>query len=69
MSILFVLVPLAVLLAATAVVAFIWSVQNGQMDDLTTPALRMLEQDAAPTSAPVSQSPDPDSDAASRAGL
>ncbi|HEX2732632.1 MAG TPA: cbb3-type cytochrome oxidase assembly protein CcoS [Polyangiaceae bacterium] len=45
MSILFILVPLAMLLTASAVGAFAWSVQRGQLDDLTTPALRILEQE------------------------
>jgi cbb3-type cytochrome oxidase maturation protein len=56
MSILFVLVPLALLLAASAVAAFVWSVQHGQMDDLTTPALRMLEQDPSKADATASKS-------------
>jgi cbb3-type cytochrome oxidase maturation protein len=47
MTILFVLVPLAMLLTSAAVAAFAWSVHRGQLDDLTTPALRMLEQDEA----------------------
>jgi cbb3-type cytochrome oxidase maturation protein len=45
MSILFILVPLAVLLTATAVTAFVWSVAQGQLDDLSTPALRVLEDE------------------------
>ncbi len=45
MSILFILVPAAGILAGLAVGAFIWSVRRGQMDDLETPALRMLNDD------------------------
>jgi cbb3-type cytochrome oxidase maturation protein len=48
MTILFVLVPLAILLTATAVGAFAWSVAEGQLDDLTTPALRVLEDEEIP---------------------
>ena len=46
MSALFVVVPLALLVSAAAVWAFCWSVARGQMDDLQTPALRMLDDDA-----------------------
>jgi cbb3-type cytochrome oxidase maturation protein len=45
MTVVFVLVPVATLLAAAAVVGFIWSAKKGQMDDLETPALRVLHDD------------------------
>ncbi len=45
MSALFVVVPLALLVSALAVGAFVWSVRRGQMDDLETPAHRILEDD------------------------
>jgi cbb3-type cytochrome oxidase maturation protein len=45
MSALFLVVPLALIVSAGAVVAFIWSVRRGQLDDLQTPALRMLADD------------------------
>lgn len=45
MSTLFVVVPLALVVSAAAVVAFMWSVSRGQMDDLQTPALRVLDED------------------------
>jgi len=45
MTALFVVVPLALAVSAAAVWAFVWSVKHGQMDDLSTPALRMLEED------------------------
>lgn len=48
MSILFLLIPLAVLLAGAAVLAFVWSTSRGQFDDLETPALRMLHDDDEP---------------------
>ncbi len=50
MSVLFIVVPLALLIAAGAVFAFIWMVGGGQLDDLDTPALRILHDDAAVTS-------------------
>lgn len=45
MSVLYVMVPLAVLLAAAAVWAFVWATRQGQYDDLDTPAQRMLHDD------------------------
>jgi cbb3-type cytochrome oxidase maturation protein len=45
MSIMYLLVPLALLLAGLAVVAFVWSARQGQLDDLVTPALRILHDD------------------------
>lgn len=52
MTVLFVLVPLALALAGSAVVAFLWAVKNGQLDDLDTPAVRILHDDREPTAAP-----------------
>lgn len=51
MSVLFVVLPLALLVAAGFVGAFIWSVRGGQLDDLDTPAMRVLHDDVgrAPT--------------------
>jgi cbb3-type cytochrome oxidase maturation protein len=48
MSVLFVAVPIAVLLAGSGVLAFIWATRRGQLDDLETPPLRMLLDDDAP---------------------
>ena len=36
MSMLYVLIPLAVVLLAIAVVALLWAIRNGQFDDLET---------------------------------
>jgi cbb3-type cytochrome oxidase maturation protein len=47
MTILYVLVPLALAIGAGAVIAFLWAVKSGQLDDLQTPALRMLTEDDA----------------------
>ncbi len=44
MSILFVLIPLALVLLAVAVWAFFWAVGSGQFDDLDTPAWRILTE-------------------------
>jgi cbb3-type cytochrome oxidase maturation protein len=45
MTVLYVVFPVALLLSAFAVVAFLWAVRRGQFDDLTTPALRVLTDD------------------------
>ncbi|NQV72954.1 cbb3-type cytochrome oxidase assembly protein CcoS [bacterium] len=45
MNILYFLVPLALLLAGVGVWAFIWSVKNGQFEDVETPGIRMLFDD------------------------
>ena len=42
MSVIYVLLPVAVLLAVAAVAAFIWAVRRGQFEDLDTPAVRVL---------------------------
>jgi cbb3-type cytochrome oxidase maturation protein len=46
MDIIFVLLPLTLLIAVAALVAFVWSVRRGQFDDMKTPALRVLFDDA-----------------------
>lgn len=45
MSVIFIVLPLAILMAAVAVAAFAWSVRQGQLDDLDTPAVRILHDD------------------------
>ena len=42
MTILFVMIPLAVLLLAAAVAAFFWAVRSGQFDDLETHGTMVL---------------------------
>jgi cbb3-type cytochrome oxidase maturation protein len=44
MTILF-MVSVALLLSAGFVACYLWSISNGQFDDLTTPAIRMLKDD------------------------
>jgi len=45
MSVLYVLVPVALILVGAALGAFIWSVRRGQFDDLATPAIRAVVDD------------------------
>jgi cbb3-type cytochrome oxidase maturation protein len=45
MEILYFLVPVAVLLGFGFLLSFYWAVQDGQMDDLETPAHRILSEE------------------------
>lgn len=45
MEVIVILIPLAILLGMTFVLAFIWSARRGQYDDLETPRFRMLLDD------------------------
>ena len=47
MSVLFVMLPVALLLASSAVAGFIWASRGGQFDDVDTPPHRMLFDDHA----------------------
>lgn len=50
MSVLFIALPIALLLATAAVIAFVRCARRGQFDDLQTPAMRILfdDVDASP---------------------
>ena len=48
MGILWILVPLALLLSATAGGAYWWAWRNRQFEDMETPALRVLFEDTKP---------------------
>ncbi len=45
MSVIFVLLPVALLFSAAALLVFVWAARSGQFDDLHTPALRILHDD------------------------
>ena len=45
MSVIYIVLPLALLIAIGAVIAYIWAVRSGQFDDLDTPGVRMLHDD------------------------
>jgi cbb3-type cytochrome oxidase maturation protein len=47
MSVMYIVLPLALLLAAGAVAAYVWAVRSGQLDDLDTPPTRVLLDDVA----------------------
>lgn len=48
MSVLWIVIPLAFVFAGLAIAAFMWTVRSGQMDDLDTPASRILFEDEEP---------------------
>ncbi|RMG31800.1 MAG: cbb3-type cytochrome oxidase assembly protein CcoS [Gammaproteobacteria bacterium] len=48
MEILYLLIPLAVVLLAVAVGAFVWASRSGQFDDMEGPAYRILMDDDTP---------------------
>ena len=45
MSVIYIVLPLAVILVGAAVWAFIWSARSGQLDDLDSPAIRVAHDD------------------------
>jgi cbb3-type cytochrome oxidase maturation protein len=49
MSVLYLVVPVALVLVGAAVAAFAWAARRGQFDDLTTPAMRALQDDSEKT--------------------
>ena len=58
MSVVYIALPAVLLLALAGVIAFIWAVRSGQMDDLETPGLRVLiEEDDPVATAPRDEAP------------
>lgn len=45
MSVIYIVLPVALVLAAFGVAAFLWAVRRGQYDDLDTPPYRALFDD------------------------
>jgi cbb3-type cytochrome oxidase maturation protein len=45
MSVLYLVVPLALVIVAVGAGAYLWAVRDGQMDDLETPGLRVIRDD------------------------
>jgi len=46
MSVIYIVIPLALIVVGVAVAAFLWAAKRGQFDDLETPAVRALHEDA-----------------------
>ena len=49
MTVLYLILPLALLFAGVAVAAFAWTVRSGQLDDVDTPPRRILFEDERAT--------------------
>ncbi len=45
MDVIFIVLPLAVVMAIVALAAFFWAVHKGQFDDLDTPAYRAINDE------------------------
>lgn len=45
MSVIFIVLPLAIVMAMIAVGAFLWAVHKGQFDDLEVPAYQVMFED------------------------
>lgn len=58
MSVLYLLVPIAIVIVAAAIAAYVWAARRGQFDDLTTPAIRMLHDDTEPEAKNEAKPPD-----------
>lgn len=52
MSVIYIVLPLAILLAGGFVLGFMWAVRRGQFDDLTTPPMRAMFDDDESTPRP-----------------
>lgn len=47
MTVLYIVLPVALVLAGLFLAGFLWAIRGGQMDDLSTPSVRMLFDDEA----------------------
>lgn len=47
MSVIYIVLPMALVLGGAALAAFLWAVKRGQFDDLDTPAMRVVLEDDA----------------------
>ncbi len=45
MSVMYLILPLALVIVFVAVAAFVWAARRGQFDDLDTPAMRALHDE------------------------
>lgn len=48
MSVIYLVLPLALVIIGLAVGAFVWAARRGQFDDLETPGMRVLHEDEQP---------------------
>jgi cbb3-type cytochrome oxidase maturation protein len=48
-SVMFILLPVALIFSGAAFLVFLWAARAGQFDDLETPGLRILHEDDEPS--------------------
>jgi len=48
MSVIYIVLPLALLVVGAAVAAYVWAARSGQFDDTTTPPVRTVVEDDDP---------------------
>jgi cbb3-type cytochrome oxidase maturation protein len=52
-TVIYIVLPLALLVVTAAVVAYVWAARSGQFDDTETPAIRpLIEDDETPRARP-----------------
>lgn len=61
MNVILILIPVSLASAGAFLLAFIWSVRNGQFEDTDTPAMRILGEDDA-VRAPLSNLSEPETE-------
>lgn len=59
MSVMYLILPLALLVVFVAVLGFVWAARRGQFDDLDTPAMRALHDEAGEKKKPADGGPQP----------
>lgn len=52
MSVMFLVLPVALVMVLAALAAFRWAAREGQFDDLETPAIRALDDDEGRSGSP-----------------
>ena len=52
MSVIFLLIPLSIVIAACFLGAFVWAVKSGQYEDTCTPSMRLLTEETGSARAP-----------------
>lgn len=59
MSVMYLILPLALLVVFVAVLGFVWAARRGQFDDLDTPAMRALHDEVGEKKKPEDGGPQP----------
>lgn len=68
MTVLYILVPVAMVFVVVAICIFNWAVNNGQYDDLDSPAHSILFDEEDPAHLSASQPTDDDADTQPKSG-